>query len=194
MSFQAENAIRRVVVNFFFSGALLRVERDLQARVTGSSAEAFSVMCWNGLVPVVLWCWCFVCGSFRYPVGWPLHSQASELTLSPLIHTAAGALTWNPTVLEVEKKVGCGLFLEKTLRTKNFLKEPRIEFGTSMHLCGREWLERGGSMGHTRASMFFSRITYIFTSGNSLFQVHDLKMGQINSYYCMVSEVKKILQ
>lgn len=38
---------------------------------------------------------------------------------------------------------------------KNFLKEPRTGFGTSMHLCGKEWSERGGSIGHTRASMYF---------------------------------------
>lgn len=85
----------------------------------------------------------------------PLHGCASKLTPSPLIHAAAGALKLNPAMLEVKRKVGCGLFLEKTLRTKNFLKEPRTGFGTSVHLCGREWLERGGSIGHTRASMYF---------------------------------------
>lgn len=121
MSFLAENAIREGVLVFFFC-ALLHVERssgkcDLPS---GSSAEAFSVMCCNGLVPVVLWCWCFMCGSSRHPVGRPLHGQTSKLTPSPLIQAAAGALTWNPAVLEVEKKVGCGLFLKKTLQTKNF--------------------------------------------------------------------------
>lgn len=45
-----------------------------------------------------------------------MHSQASKFALSPLIHTAAGALTLNPAVLEVKKKVSCGMILEKTLQ------------------------------------------------------------------------------
>lgn len=39
----------------------------LGVRRTGSTPEVFSVMCCNGLVPVVLWCWCFVRWSSRHP-------------------------------------------------------------------------------------------------------------------------------
>lgn len=128
----------------------------------GSTAEAFAVMCCNGLALVVLWCWCFVCWSSRHPARRPLCGRASKLAPSHLIHAAAGALKLNPATLEVKKKVGCGLFLEKTSRTKNFLKEPWMGFGTSVHLWGRE--QGGGSTGCARASMYFRDRLYFHWS------------------------------
>lgn len=78
------------------------------------------MMCCKGLVPVALWCWCFVCWSSQHPARRLLFKAAPFPSDSP---PAAGALKLNPAMLEVEKKVACGLLLEKTSWTKNFLKE-----------------------------------------------------------------------
>lgn len=122
---------------------------------TGSTAKVFSVMCCIGLVPVVLWCWCFVCWSSWHPVRQPLHSRASKLSPSHLIHTAAGALKLNPTMLEVKSKLVVDCFYRKhymqrisSRSTEQDLVLPRIFRG------GSRW-ERRGHIRCAGASMYF---------------------------------------
>lgn len=163
---------------FFITACIERSPGKSDLPRTGSSARAFSVMCCNSLVPVVLWCWCFVCWSFWHPVGCPLHGQASKLAPSPLIHAAAGALTLNP-MLEVKKKVGCGMFLEQTLQRISS-RSPEQDLVLPCIFVGRSgWREEAAFA--ILGPACISRITYILTNGNFVFWICDLKMGQINS-------------